>query len=68
MFSSLTCLIWYMKGNTLTFHDKKSLAAIGDTIRQAAFSAVFFMVNSIIWTFIISYEFYSKLERSFKNL
>ena len=68
MFSSLTCLIWYMKGNTLTFHDKKSLAAIGDTIRQAAFSAVFFMVNSIIWTFIISYEFYLKLERFLKNL
>ena len=68
MFSSLTCLIWYMKGNTLTFHDKKSLAAIGDTIRQAAFSAVFFMVNSIIWTFIISYEFYQKIERSLKNL
>ena len=68
MFSSLTCLIWYMKGNTLTFHDKKSLAAIGDTIRQAAFSAVFFMVNGIIWTFIISYEFYQKIERSLKNL
>ena len=68
MFSSLTCLIWYMKGNTLTFHDKKSLAAIGDTIGQAAFSAVFFMVNSIIWTFILSYEFYLKLERSLKNL
>ena len=68
MFSSLTCLIWYMKGNALTFHDKKSLAAIGDTIRQTAFSAVFFMVNSIIWTFILSYESYLKLERFLKNL
>jgi hypothetical protein len=57
-----------MKGSTLTFHDEKGLAAIGDTIRQAAFSAVFFMVNSIIWTFIISYEFYQKIERSLKNL
>ena len=57
-----------MKGNTLTFHEKKSLAAICDTIGQAAFSAVFFMVNSIIWIFILSYEFYLKLERSLKNL
>jgi len=37
-----------MKGNTLTFHDKKSLAAIGDTIGQAATNAAFFMVNGII--------------------
>jgi hypothetical protein len=57
-----------MKGSTLTFHDKKSLAAISDTTGQAAFDAAFFMVNSIIWTFILSYEFYLKLERSLKNL
>jgi hypothetical protein len=34
-----------MKGSTLTFHDKKSLAAIGDTIAQAAFDAAFLMIN-----------------------
>jgi hypothetical protein len=57
-----------MKGNTLTFHDEKGLAAISDTIGQAAFDAAFFMVNGIIWTFILSYESYLKLERFLKNL
>jgi hypothetical protein len=41
-----------MKGNTLTFHDKKSLAAISDTVGQAAFTAVFFM-NRFMKTNII---------------
>jgi len=57
-----------MKGNTLTFHDKKSLAAISDTTGQAAMNAAFFMVNGIIWLFFLPYEFYMKLERSLKAL
>ena len=51
MFSSLTCLIWYMKGNTLTFHDEKSLAAIRDTIGQAALDAAFFMLELLVLLF-----------------
>ena len=41
-----------MKGSTLTFHDEKSLAAISDTIGQAAFDAAFFM-NQFMKTNII---------------
>ena len=68
MFSSLTCLIWYMKGKTLTFHDEKKVALTRDTIGQAAFSAAFFMVNGIIWLICLPFEFYLKLERSLKAL
>jgi hypothetical protein len=57
-----------MKGNTLTFHDKKSLAATRDARVQAALDAAFFMVNGIIWLFFLPYEFYMKLERSLKAL
>jgi hypothetical protein len=56
-----------MKGNTLTFHDEKSLAAISDTIGQAALDAAFFMVNGVFWLFFLPYEFYLKLERSLKK-
>ena len=48
MFSSLTCLIWYMKGSTLTFHDEKSLAATSDTIGQAALCGFFYG----LWCFL----------------
>jgi hypothetical protein len=68
MFSSLTCLIWYMKGNTLTFHDKKSLAAIGDTIGQAAFDAAFFMAYGIFWLLFLPFDLFLKIERFLKNL
>ena len=52
MFSSLTCLIWYMKGSTLTFHGKKSLAATSDTRRLSRTNAAFFM-NQFMKTNII---------------
>ncbi len=68
MFSSLTCLIWYMKGNTLTFHDKKSLAAIGDTIGQAAFDAAFFMAYGVFWILFLPFDLFLKIERFLKNL
>ena len=68
MFSSLTCLIWYMKGSTLTFHDKKSLAATSDTIGQAAFDAAFFMAYGIFWLLFLPFDLYLKIERFLKNL
>ena len=68
MFSSLTCLIWYMKGSTLTFHDKKSLAAISDTIGQAAFDAAFFMAYGIFWLLFLPFDLFLKIERFLKNL
>jgi len=67
MFSSLTCLIWYMKGNTLTFHDKKSLAAIGDTIGQAAFDAAFFMAYGVFWILFLPFDLFLKIERFLKK-
>ena len=67
MFSSLTCLIWYMKGNTLTFHDKKSLAAIGDTIGQAAFDAAFFMAYGVFWMLFLPFDLFLKIERFLKK-
>ena len=67
MFSSLTCLIWYMKGSTLTFHDKKSLAAISDTIGQAAFDAAFFMVYGVFWILFLPFDLFLKLERFLKK-
>ena len=68
MFSSLTCLIWYMKGNTLTFHDKKSLAAISDTVGQAAFDAAFFMAYGVFWILFLPFDLFLKIERFLKNL
>ena len=68
MFFSLTCLIWYMKGSTLTFHDKKSLAAISDTIGQAAFDAAFFMAYGIFWLLFLPFDLFLKIERFLKNL
>lgn len=67
MFSSLTCLIWYMKGSTLTFHDKKSLAAIGDTIGQAAFDAAFFMAYGVFWILFLPFDLFLKIERFLKK-
>jgi len=67
MFSSLTCLIWYMKGNTLTFHDKKSLAAISDTIGQAAFNAAFFMAYGVFWILFLPFDLFLKIERFLKK-
>lgn len=67
MFSSFTCLIWYMKGNTLTFHDEKSLAAIGDTIGQAAFDAAFFMAYGVFWILFLPFDLFLKLERFLKK-
>jgi hypothetical protein len=55
-----------MKGNTLTFHDKKSLAAIGDAIGQAAFSAAFFMVYGVFCVCILPFEWLVKLH-DFRN-
>ena len=57
-----------MKGNTLTFHDKKSLAAISDTIGQAAFDAAFFMVYGVFWLLFLPFDLYLKIERFLKNL
>jgi len=68
MFFSLTCLIWYMKGSTLTFHDKKSLAAISDTIGQAAFDAAFFMAYGVFWLLFLPFDLFLKIERFLKNL
>jgi len=67
MFSSLTCLIWYMKGNTLTFHDKKSLAAISDTIGQAAFNAAFFMAYGVFWILFLPFDLFLKIEKFLKK-
>lgn len=50
-----------MKGNTLTFHDKKSLAATSDTIVQAAFSAAFFMAYGVFCVCILPFEWLIKL-------
>jgi hypothetical protein len=55
-----------MKGNTLTFHEKKSLAAIGDTIGQAAFDAAFFMAYGVFWTLFLPFDLFLKIERFFK--
>ena len=66
MFFSLTCLIWYMKGNTLTFHDEKSLAATSDTIGQAAFDAAFFMIYGVFCICILPFEWLVKLH-DFRN-
>lgn len=68
MFSSLTCLIWYMKGNTLTFHDEKSLAAIGDTIVRAAFDAAFFMAYFVFWLILLPFEWGLKLNDKLDDL
>ena len=68
MFFSLTCLIWYMKGSTLTFHDEKSLAAISDTIGQAAFDAAFFMAYGVFWLLFLPFDLFLKIERFLKNL
>ena len=68
MFSSLTCLIWYMKGNTLTFHDRKSLAAISDTIGQAAMNAAFFMLSGITWLIFLPFEWGLKLNDKLDDL
>ena len=57
-----------MKGSTLTFHDKKSLAAISDTIGQAAFDAAFFMAYGIFWLLFLPFDLYLKIERFLKNL
>jgi hypothetical protein len=57
-----------MKGNTLTFHDKKSLAVIGDTIGQAAFDAAFFMAYGVFWILFLPFELFLKIERFLKNL
>ena len=66
MFFSLICLIWYMKGNTLTFHDGKSLAATSDTIVQAALHAAFFMVYGVFCVCILPFEWLMKLH-DFRN-
>jgi hypothetical protein len=56
-----------MKGNTLTFHDKKSLAAIGDTIGQAAMNAAFFMVYGVFCVCILPFDLFVKLETFFRK-
>ena len=68
MFSILTCLIWYMKGNTLTFHDRKSLAAISDTIGQAAMNAAFFMAYGVFWLILLPFEWGLKLNDKLDDL
>ena len=50
-----------MKGNTLTFHDEKSLAATRDTIGQAAMNAAFFMLSGITWLMLLPFEWGLKL-------
>lgn len=57
-----------MKGSTLTLHDKKSLAAISDTIGQAAFDAAFFMAYGIFWLLFLPFDLFLKIERFLKNL
>jgi len=57
-----------MKGNTLTFHDKKSLAAISDTIGQAAFSAAFFMAYGVFWLILLPFEWGLKLNDKLDDL
>jgi len=57
-----------MKGNTLTFHDKKSLAAIGDTIGRAAFDAAFFMAYGVFWLILLPFELFLKLDDFFKKI
>ena len=50
-----------MKGNTLTFHDRKSFAAISEKIGQAAFSAAFFILLGITWVLLLPFEASLKL-------
>ena len=57
-----------MKGNTLTFHDKKSLAAISDTIGQAAMNAAFFMAYGVFWLILLPFELFLKLDDFFKKI
>jgi hypothetical protein len=57
-----------MKGNTLTFHDKKSLAAISDTIGQAAMNAAFFMVYGVFWLILLPFEWGLKLNDKLDDL
>jgi hypothetical protein len=57
-----------MKGSTLTFHDKKSHAAISDTIGQAAFDAAFFMAYGVFWLLFLPFDLFLKIERFLKNL
>jgi len=56
-----------MKGNTLTFHDKKSLAAIGDTIGQAAMNAAFFMAYGVLCILFLPFDLFLKIERFLKK-
>jgi hypothetical protein len=56
-----------MKGSPLTFHDKKSLAAISDTIGQAAFDAAFFMAYGIFWILFLPFDLFLKIERFLKK-
>jgi len=42
-----------MKGNILTFHDEKSLAATSDTLGRAAMNAAFFMFTGIMWLLLL---------------
>ncbi len=56
-----------MKGNTLTFHDEKRLAAIGDTIGQAAFDAAFFMAYGVFWILFLPFDLFLKIERFLKK-
>ena len=51
-----------MKGNMLTLHDEKSLAAISDTIGQAAMNAAFFMFLGITWLILLPFEWALKLD------
>jgi len=57
-----------MKGNTLTFHDRKSLAAISDTIGQAAMNAAFFMVYGVFWLILLPFEWGLKLNDKLDDL
>jgi len=68
MFSSLTCLIWYMKGKTLTFHDEKKVALTRDTIGQAAMNAAFFMFSGITWLILLPFEWGLKLNDKLDDL
>jgi len=56
-----------MKGSILTFHDKKSLAAISDTIGQAAFDAAFFMAYGVFWMLFLPFDLFLKIERFLKK-
>jgi len=57
-----------MKGSTLTFHDKKSLAAISDTIGQAAMNAAFFMAYDVFWLILLPFEWELKLNDKLDDL